>query len=456
MAQPKKPRLGIPEPVVALCRRLNAQGHGAWVVGGSIRDVLMGRQPADWDIATTAVPEQVMGVFRRVLPTGIDHGTVTVLWRGKSYEVTTLRGEGPYSDGRRPDNVFFVRDPNQDLARRDFTVNAIAYDPLEDGLVDPFAGIEDIRSRCLRAVGDPRKRFAEDGLRVMRAARFAATLEFDVEDETLQAIPESVAALSRVSRERVRDEWLKAMGAPKPSRALEIMRQTGILQATCPELLEQVGCVQNKCHAHDVWTHSLLCVDLADRDPVLRMAALLHDLGKPRKRAFSQKSKDYTFHGHEQLGAQMADSWLRAYRFSSHDRERIVHLVRHHLVVYSDAWKDSAVRRFIRRVGSDKVDALLSLVTADIRAKGPSVEGELQGLDRLRERIRAVLDQGAALVVGQLAVDGNDVMARLGIQPGPAVGKMLERLLERVLDNPDLNRREDLLALLDGFGKEEA
>lgn len=446
------PAGAIPEAVIALCRQIRDGGHRAWVVGGSLRDVLMARPTGDWDVATSATPEQVRGLFRRVVPTGEKHGTVTVLWRGASYEVTTLRGEGGYSDARRPDTVAFIDDIEADLARRDFTVNALAYEPFEDRLIDPAGGLADLAAGVLRTVGRAEDRFREDGLRPLRAARFVATLELELEPATRDAIKASLDAFARISAERVRDEWLKTMAARAPSRAFEVMRETGLLGVTCPELVEQVGCEQNRHHAFDVWTHSLHCLDACPPDPTQRMAGLLHDLGKPRTRERSPAHGDWTFYRHEVVGAEMADQWLRAFRFANDARERIVHLVRHHLVCYADDWSDAAVRRFVRRVGLTAVEPLLALARADALAKGRPVEDELGGLERLRERVARAVEAGAAFGLKDLAVTGSDVMARLAIPPGPTVGKVLEALLQRVLEDPALNEREALLRAVDEWG----
>ncbi len=444
----------VPEAVVALCQRIHDGGFKAWLVGGSLRDILIERSPKDWDIATTATPAEMMRLFKRVIPTGIAHGTVTVLFREGAYEITTLRGEGAYSDSRRPDEIFFVKDIEEDLARRDFTVNAVAYDPLTDRLIDPFGGIADMQRKLLRTVGKPEERFAEDGLRVLRAARFVATLEFALEADTERAIPQALPAFARVSNERVRDEWLRTMEARAPSRAFEVMRTTGILDITCPELGAQFGCTQNKFHAYDVWQHSLQCLDAITPEPVQRVAALLHDLGKPRTRVLSDKTGDYTFYNHETVGADMADEWLRKYRFSNEERARVVHLVRHHLVCYSSEWSDAAVRRFVKRVGLGEVDHLLELARADALAKGRPVDSELAALHELRGRIDEVRTQGAALSTKDLAVSGHDVMQHLGTPPGRVIGLVLEKLLERVLDEPALNQRDTLLGLVAGCAAE--
>lgn len=444
----------LPAEVVALCERIRDGGFKAWLVGGSLRDILIGRRPKDWDVATSATPQEMMRLFQRVIPTGIAHGTVTVLFRNGSYEITTLRGEGAYSDSRRPDEIFFVKDIEEDLARRDFTVNAVAYDPLTDHLIDPFGGIDDMERKLLRTVGRAEERFSEDGLRVLRAARFVATLEFSLEPATERAIAQALPSFARVSAERVRDEWLRTMQARAPSRGFEIMRSSGILGVTCPELVEQFRCTQNKFHAYDVWQHSMCCMDAIEADPVQRVAALLHDLGKPRTRARSDKTGDFTFYNHESVGADMADAWLRRYRFSNDERTRIVHLVRHHLVCYSSEWSDAAVRRFVKRVGTREIDPLLALAHADALAKGRPVDVELAALAELRARIAAVIAQGAALGTRDLAVTGRDVMQHLGIPPGRIVGQVLDKLLERVLDEPAMNQRETLLALVETCARE--
>lgn len=439
------PAGAVPASIVDICKQLHTAGHRAWVVGGCVRDVLVGRPVSDWDVCTSATPKEVQSVFRRVIPTGIEHGTVTVLHQGQSIEVTTLRGEGAYSDGRRPDSVHFVSNIDDDLARRDFTVNAMAYDPIEDRFVDPFHGREDIAKKILRAVGNPLERFSEDGLRVLRAARFSATLEFAIDAETEKAIGATLDTFRKVSPERVRDEWLKSMRAKKPSRAFRVMHETGMLQITCAELSKQVGCEQNKWHAFDVWNHTLECLDALGGDPVLRLSALLHDIGKPKTRAMSDKTNDYTFFHHEAVGADMADAWMRAYKFSNDDRERVVHLVRHHLVCYSDEWTDAAVRRFIKRVGPERIDDLMRLAEADALGKGRPVESELVALVSLRGRIAQVQAAGDALSARDLAVRGADLMTHLGLPPGKQIGVLIAQLLERVLDEPSLNERARLL-----------
>lgn len=437
----------IPSDVLQLCDNLNTKGFRAWVVGGCTRDLILGRPVHDWDLTTDARPQQVMTVFRRVIPTGIQHGTVTVMRGSQGYEITTLRGDGSYSDGRHPDSVAFVDELEQDLARRDFTMNAIALDPKSGSLIDPFGGAGDIDKKLIRAVGAPLKRFNEDGLRVLRAARFSATLEFQIEEETRNAMGGALETLRKVSMERVRDELLKTLGASKPSTALSVMLEQGVIGAIVPELLPLVGCEQNKYHAYDVWRHTLVCVDACKADPILRLAALLHDVGKPKSRAIGEKTNDYTFYHHEEIGAKIADAIGIRLKLSNEERKRMVDVVAHHLVVYESSWTDAAVRRWIKRVGMERVADLLEMSRADAHGKGIDASATLQAMDELEARIKEIAERGTALSVKDLKLDGTVLMAELGLKPSRSLGQILAYLVDQVIEEPSVNERERLLAL---------
>ena len=450
--------LPVPSDVVELCKKLRDAGHEAWVVGGAVRDLLRGAAAKDFDVATSAEPADVTRVFgrKRTIPTGEKHGTVTVLVeRGgerQHVEVTTYRGEGAYSDGRRPDQIVFVRTLDEDLKRRDFTMNAIAYDPFAHTIVDPFGGQQDLDARTIRAVGDPLQRFLEDGLRAMRAVRFAAQLEFAIDPATERAIPEAIDVFKKVSAERVRDELVKILMARRPSVGLELMRTTGLLAFTIPELLESVGMHQNRFHKHDVWHHTLAAVDateLGGQPPwLVRFAALLHDVAKPRTAAPKEDSpSENTFYRHEHVGADMADQICRRLKLANAERDTIVNLVGNHMFWYTPEWTDGTVRRFISRVGVEHLDALFALRAGDVRARG---QGEEPGteIDELRARANAEIAKASALKITDLAVGGGDVMELLGCKPGPIIGDVLRALLERVLDDASLNTRDTLRALI--------
>jgi tRNA nucleotidyltransferase (CCA-adding enzyme) len=447
----------IPDDVTALARKLAARGFQAHLVGGGVRDMLLGRPPADFDLATDARPEQVLELFGRsyAIPTGLQHGTVTVLTsadpaRRRSVEVTTFRGEGAYLDGRRPSSVTYVSTLDEDLSRRDFTMNAIAYDPLAGQLADPFGGQADIGRRVIRAVGDPVARFREDGLRPMRAVRQAAQLGFTIEAATFAAIAVTLDVFRKVSAERVRDEMLKLLAAPRPSVGLELMRLAGLLAEILPELLEGVGCTQNRFHKHDVYGHTLAVVDGTRGDAIVRLGALLHDVGKPRARQPREGAPgEYSFFKHEYVGRDMSDAICRRWKLSTADRARVVSMVEHHMFFYTPDWTDGTVRRFVRRVGGETLEALFALREGDVAGRGFGEDPERE-LGELRRRVGEVAAADAALRVTDLALDGKDVMRVLGIPPSREIGEVLERLLELVLDDPSLNAPEQLEAALPG------
>jgi tRNA nucleotidyltransferase (CCA-adding enzyme) len=441
--------MNVPVAVMAICRTLKNSGYEAWLVGGAVRDALLGRDAHDFDIATDARPEAVMGLFSKVIATGLKHGTVTVMMCNGSYEITTFRGDGTYSDGRRPDEVTFLNTIEEDLARRDFTVNAIAYDPIADKFCDPFGGRDDLDAHQLCAVGDPLARFSEDGLRILRAARFSATLDFNISPKTLGAMCLSLDTLAKVSVERVRDEFLKAMQAKRPSIAFDTMLHTGMLKVIAPELMPMVNCAQNKYHAFDVWYHTMATLDAVPQgNTLLRMAALLHDVGKPQSKGVHEVTGDATFYEHEVVGAEIADKFLARMKFSTKERGQIVHLVRHHYIRYDSSWSNAAVRRWVRKVWPENVKDLCILARADIAGKGPSeVTLNAQDIDVLESKV-ATVAVNVPTTTNALAISGKDVMDCLGVGPGPTVGRVLRVLLDRVTEDPNLNEKEALLALV--------
>jgi len=445
----------IPGVVRELARVFHTAGFQCHLVGGAVRDILLGRPHTDYDVATDALPSQVVPLFHRVIPTGIKHGTVTVLFRGTTFEVTTFRTETGYSDGRRPDSVAFAPSILEDLARRDFTINAIAYDLRADRVEDPHDGRGDLKRRLIRAIGDPAERFHEDGLRPLRACRFAAQLGFEVDPATLAAVPAALEVLARVSAERVRDEILKILESPVPSVGFALMKQSGILSVVLPELLEGDGVAQGTLHCYDVLWHSLYACDAAPADSlVLRLAALLHDVGKPRTRGTAPDGRP-TFHGHEKVSEEMTRVILERLRLPNAVINETAHLVAHHMFNYQEEWSDAAVRRLVSRVGEGSIKDLVALRRADqVGMCRENAQHFPQGLSDFAHRVDSVLSADRALTISSLAVNGRDIMERLGLPPGPRVGVILQELLQSVLEDPALNDREKLLEIAGKMLKE--
>jgi tRNA nucleotidyltransferase (CCA-adding enzyme) len=453
-------RIAAPEAVIRVVSRLRAAGHEAWVVGGAVRDSLLGdasapvaavrrahghgEEPApNWDVATAATPGEVQALFVRTVPIGVEHGTVAVHEEGLVIEVTTFRADVE-TFGRHA-RVRFSRSLAEDLERRDFTINALAWDPETGAVVDPFGGLEDLHARVLRAVGDPRARFAEDYLRILRAARFAARFDLEVLPDVRSAMAERAAGTAQLSGERVRDELLRTLeGAERPSAAFRLLRDTGVLAHVLPELDACFGVEQNRWHADDVATHTLLVVDaVARKRRDIRVLALLHDLGKPAAKTWDEARGDWVFRGHDEIGAGLARGVLERLRFPRREIERLEHLVRVHMDLFPIEAGDAAVRRWIQRVGAEHVRALFALHFADWRGNRakPWPARELRALYR---RARRVMREARALRIADLAVGGDDLIA-LGLQPGPRFREILEELLREVVETPALNDRDRLL-----------
>jgi len=442
-----------PPPLLGALERLRQDGHQALLVGGTVRDTLLGRTPdATSDVATDLLPDQVTARFARVEPIGIEHGTVLIVLDGHQVECTTFRREGRYLDARHPERVEFTRDPIADLGRRDLTLNALAFDVASSALLDPHGGALDLERGILRAVGDPVQRFREDALRPLRVARLAAVLEMEPEPATRASLGAVIDRARLVAWERVRDELDKLMRAPRPSIGFELLREAGLLGLWLPEVERCYGVLQNRYHAFDVYDHSLHTCDEAPRDkPRVRWAALLHDIGKPDTRV--ERNGEGTFYNHQFVGAELADRLLERLRFPSDERRAIVHLVREHMFDFKPEWSDAALRRWLARVGIDAVADLFDLRIADFLGNGLK-RGYPGYLEEMRERIERLLQASQALRVNDLAVNGTDVMAVLGIGPGREVGAALDALLEEVLELPERNERDHLLRRLEQWRRE--
>jgi tRNA nucleotidyltransferase (CCA-adding enzyme) len=436
-------KLSLPRIAKDFGAVLLGAGHKAYLVGGATRDMIMGRPASDLDVATDALPSEVIKLYRRVVPTGIEHGTVTVLFQGQSIETTTFREESGFTDSRHPDRVSFGKNILADLSRRDFTMNAIACDLADGRLLDPEGGRADIGQGLIRAIGDPLERFAEDGLRPLRAARFAAQLGFRIDGPTKEAIGQRLDHASKVSMERVRDELCKLLMSGQPSLGLIAMEETGLLALFLPELARCRGVSQEGgYHDFDVLGHLYSSVDGAERRLEIRLAALFHDTGKALTRSLNPDGSA-SFHGHERESARIAEEVMTRLRFPLAQTKKVRHLVAEHMFHYTEDWGDAAVRRFVARVGVGELEDLYNLRAADqygMRGRRP----DFDSVAALRERVDSVGAKDAALGVRDLAVGGND-LAAIGVPKGPLMGSILSELLEAVMDDPGLNERERLL-----------
>ena len=434
----------LPEKITYILNALTSAGYPAYVVGGCVRDALAGRAPHDWDVCTAARPEQVHAVFTgaSVRDTGLRHGTVTLVLDREPFEITTFRVDGSYSDSRHPDSVTFTDDVEADLARRDFTVNAMAYHPAA-GLVDPFGGQADLRAGLLRCVGDPAERFTEDGLRILRALRFAARFGYAIEPDTAAAVHDLAPRLRSIAAERIKAEL---DGILLGARVAPILRDyPDVLAVVLPEIEPSVGFAQkNPHHRYDVWEHTLRAVEAAPPDPILRWTMLFHDLGKPATFAPDEQGVGH-FYGHARVSAEYADGIMERLRFSNEERDAVYELVRRHDGVLVPDKK--SVRRLLGKLGREQFDRLLEVHRADNLAQTPELAAS-----RAAElmSIRALADEIArddeCVDLRRLAVNGRDLTS-LGYAPGPALGAELRRLLDRVLDDPSLNEKETLLRM---------
>ncbi|MDC7246256.1 MAG: HD domain-containing protein [Sphaerochaetaceae bacterium] len=426
-------------------------GYSLYVVGGAVRDWAISRNVTDYDFATDATPQQVMSLFSHVIPTGIDHGTVTVMFAGDSYEVTTFRIDDEYLDSRHPKNVSFIANIEEDLKRRDFTINALAVDVSTNELIDLHEGIADLKKRIVRAIGDPEKRFTEDALRMLRAIRFSCSLEFTIEEKTKEAIKKLHPLLKHVSGERIHIELFKILESRKPSIAFSLMHETKILELLFPEISMGENITQKGMHRYSVMEHGFYSCDAAPRNkPLVRLAALLHDIGKSVVRKVDENG-EVTFHRHEAESVKMAKDIMLRLKCSRQQMQKVLHLIEHHMFHYTSDWTDAAVRRFICKVSIDQIDDLFALRTAD--QIGTDGMAKPANLIEFSKRIQREIELKNVFTVKDLAVNGND-LAMAGIPKNKTMGLVLNELLETVLNDPSMNTREHLLEIALNFYNE--
>lgn len=455
-----------------------AAGFKAYLVGGAVRDMFMKVPAHDWDVATNATPQDVIGLFKFVVPTGIEHGTVTVHFKGVEIEVTTFRTEAGYSDGRHPDSINYAATIEEDLARRDFTMNAIAAS-LEDGtVVDPYGGQEDIKNRLIRTVGVAHERFMEDSLRPVRALRFASKLGFSIEKDTYSEIfkPEIQKKAASISIERFRDEFEKMLASPLPSVGLKLLEETGLMNIFLPEFLVCRGCIQSDYrafHKFDVMDHLFYACDGAPAAKLnVRLAALFHDIGKPAAKKILRDSvldgdkndgskkeiETITFYNHEAFGEKITRQVMTRLKFSNEMIDNVSHLVKEHMFHYETGWTEAAVRRFIIRVKPECLEDLYDLRLADMYGMYNEpvdlrYSASVTLLLELKERVKAELEKKTALSLKSLAVNGRDLM-ELGIPAGKELGRILNELLDCVIEDPAMNSRQALLKTAESLFQE--
>ena len=441
----------IPAPIKEIARILNTEGFQCFLVGGAVRDSIMGFTPKEYDITTNAKPEDVQRIFKYTIPTGIKHGTILVILDDMHVEITTFRSDGNYSDGRHPDKVEYTASIEDDLPRRDLTINAMAYNISDGNLIDMFDGMKDIKNKIIRSVGNPYERFTEDGLRIMRAIRFATRLNFNIEKETFDAICHSTGMLTSIAYERIREEFNGILISDNPFRGIELLRKTGILALIMPELMQGFGVAQNRFHKYDVYYHILHTIqaveplETEELTLLVRLAALFHDIAKPMVQKKVSKQEEPVYYNHEVVGANVAKKVMRRLKYSNAEIDFVTLLVRQHMFYYQDEWTDGAVRRFMKAVGIENIKPLLKLREADRLGSGNRKDKESKAIPKLLARIDKIIEEENAITVKDLKINGNDLMKEFNLKPGPIVGKILNYLLDLILDEPSLNDKEKLM-----------
>lgn len=435
-------KIEIPTQVAYIMEQLEQKGFEAFIVGGCVRDSIIGRSPQDWDITTNAKPQDIKAAFDKTIDTGLQHGTVTVMIEGFAYEVTTYRTEGTYINNRKPEKVDFIDSIEEDLCRRDFTINAMAYN-YTSGLIDPFNGLSDIKEKMVKAVGDAAQRFQEDALRMLRAIRFSAQLGYSIESDTLSAIKQKNALIKNISAERIRDELNKILMANP--MAFELLHKAGLLEYVLPELdrcfdVEQ----QNPYHMYNIAIHSLHSASHIAKDLQLRWTMLLHDIGKADTISMDSKGINH-FYGHEKFSAEKAEHIMRRLRFDSLSISRIMILILYHDMEPADGEK--SIRKAISTIGVDLFDSWLQVKKADIEAQSSYKAAErIEKLEKVKIIYEKILIENQCLTIRDLAIDGNDLMT-IGFKQGKELGRVLQIILEQVLEQPELNEKSTLLEL---------
>lgn len=437
-------KFNVPQFVMSVMNRLLDNGYEAYIVGGCIRDILLDKNPEDWDIATSALPVKVKEIFcdKKVISTGEKYGTVTVMGEEGKVEVTTFRSEGAYTDGRHPDWVAFRDSIVDDLSRRDFTINSIAWNHVK-GLVDPFGGMEDLDKGVIRAVGNPQDRFSEDALRMIRAVRFASNLDFVIEDETFKAIKVLAGTIEIISIERIREELFKILVGPNPSYGMNLLLNTGLMEFVLPELVETVDFRQNNpYHNMDVFRHIVCVLEKCPPFLPIRLAALFHDIGKPYCYTGDDEGIGH-FYGHDEKSVEIAIKALKRLKSSNKLIDKVSQLVEYHMKYYKSNQRDK-IKKLIGEIGKDNIFDLLSLQKADAMCKNKPelIDNALE----MEKTVEDIISKNEPIDMKDLAINGEDLI-KAGFNPGAEMGKMLNELLEIVLKNPELNNKETLLEI---------
>jgi len=443
----KEFRIELPQNVDIIISTLQKNGYEAYAVGGCVRDSILGRVPGDWDITTSAMPEETKALFQKIFDTGIEHGTVTVLLDGEGYEVTTYRIDGEYEDSRHPKEVTFTRCLEEDLLRRDFTINAMAYNH-KDGLVDIFGGIEDIERKVVRCVGDAHARFSEDALRILRGIRFAAQLGFEIEEDTRAGMKELAPTLKNISAERIQVELIKTVTSPNPSLLAEAY-ELGITQHFLPEFDQMMETEQeNLHHKWNVGEHSLHAMENIRSEKVLRLTMLLHDIGKPLVKTIDKNGVAH-FLQHSLESEKLTKNILKRLKFDNDTLNKVAKLVLYH--DYRMPATEKNVRRAVNKIGEDLFPYFLEVYRADILAQSEfEKEEKIQQLSEIEKIYHFVIENKQCVSLKTLAVSGRDLI-QAGMKPGKEIGEMLARLLEIVLDTPEMNKKEVLLKYVDNL-----